>query len=299
MFEKFKKQLAEDKPKEVKQVGMNYTSLSEDVYKKKLMDINKLPDQEVFDIVSKSYRMIFDDIFVKKNPKLIHEVSTSPKFITALMQLFNNPNVAIDLDTLIYCNKMAYDYFHIYNEYEQKDSHVLELLQQLTRIINRNIIPGLIGLGLPETLAIYLANARFSSKKDFVQVRRLNVIICSEPVELMTEQMIVDIYGKLFDRITPLFEGIMYDVWEEKDFEYSMEGAREIYGTINLALLDIVNNLPNDIMEKLLTTFVDTHQMIRADNKLRFNINSFSPDDYPRLDTMIQNLKTRGIYLPS
>jgi anaerobic ribonucleoside-triphosphate reductase len=132
--------------------------------------------------------------------------------------------------------------------------------------------------------------------KENIQVKRLNLIIMNQPSEVMTVQTIVDIYGKLFDRITPLFDGIMYDHWSSEQFmNPEME---EVYATINVAILEIVNNLPEDIMYHLLRNFHETYQMLNTNKKVRFNIYSFCKEDYPRLDYTLEMLRREGVVLP-
>jgi hypothetical protein len=194
---------------------------------------------------------------------------------------------------VIYCNRLAYDYFTARGD---KDNYIRALLVSLVKVVNRAITPSLIGLGLNEDLAAYLVNARYSSQKEDIQVKRLNLVIMNQDPDIMTEQMIVDIYGKLFDRITPLFSGIMYDFWPNELF--INEEMEDVYATINIAILEIVNNLPEDIMYQLLKKFYESHQLINLDKKLRFNIYSFSKEDYPRLDYTLEVLKHEGIILP-
>ena len=112
----------------------------------------------------------------------------------------------------------------------------------------------------------------------------------------MTVQTIVDIYGKLFNRITPLFTGIMYDYWPREQF--ANQEMEDVYATINVVILEIVNNLPEDIMYQLLKNFYESHNLIHLDERVRFNIYSFCKDDYPRLDYTLNLLRQEGITLP-
>lgn len=261
--------------------------------KNRLFNMDKMSDQDLYILVSKTYPYLLDDMIMSKNAELIQFLYTNSRFIMTLNNVLSRPDVKLSYLQTVYCNKLAYDYFTARGE---KDAYIRDLLVNLIKTVNRSTTPSLIGLGLNETLVSYLTNARYSSLKENIQVKRLNLIIMNQPSEVMTVQMIVDIYGKLFDRISPLFDGIMYDHWSSEQFmNPEME---EVYATINVAILEIVNNLPEDIMYHLLRNFHETYQMLNTNKKVRFNIYSFCKEDYPRLDYTLEMLKREGVILP-
>lgn len=286
-------QIIKDLPFEVnpKNTYLSMQDTNLECIKNKLFNLDKLSDQELYNTIYTSYKYILDDIFIAKNSDLIRFLYTNSRFIMT----FTNVLSHIDLEPTetIYCNKLAYDYFTARGD---KDKYIRALLVNLVRTVNRSVMPSLIGLGLNEELAAYLVNARYSSSKENIQVRRLNVIIMNQPSEVMTVQMVVNIYGKLFDRVTPIFTGIMYDYWSSDQF--NNPEMEEVYATINVALLEIVNNLPDDIMYHLLRNFSESYNLINSDKKIRFNIYSFCQEDYPRLDYTLRMLGQDGIMLP-
>lgn len=264
-----------------------------EVIKNKLFKLGNLSDPDLYELIRKTYPYLLDEMFISKNMELITFLYTNPRFIMNLTNVLSRPDVKLSYLQTVYCNKLAYDYFTARGE---KDKYIRDLLINMVKVVNRSTTPSLIGLGLHETLVSYLTNARYSSLKDHIQVKRLNLIIMNQPSDVMTVQMIVDIYGKLFDRISPLFDGIMYDYWPpEQFFNQEME---EVYATINVALLEIVNNLPADIMYHLLKNFHETYNLVNLNKKIRFNIYSFCKEDYPRLDYTLELLKSEGIILP-
>ena len=261
--------------------------------KNRLFNLDSMSDKDLYNLVYKTYSYLLDDMIMSKNAELIKFLYTNPRFIMTLHNVLSSPDVKLSYLQIVYCNKLAYDYFTARGD---KDKYIRDLLVNLIKTVNRSTTPGLIGLGLNETLATYLTNARYSSLKENIQVKRLNLIIMNQPSEVMTVQMIVDIYGKLFDRISPLFDGIMYDYWSNDQFiNQEME---DVYATINIAILEIANNLPEDIMYHLLRNFYETYQMLNTNKKIRFNIYSFCKEDYPRLDYTLEMLKREGIILP-
>ena len=276
-----------------KTVYLSMQDSNVDYLKGRLFELDKLSDEEVYNLICKSYEYILDEMFIAKNMDLISFLYTNSRFIMTLGNVLSRPQTNLTYLQTIYCNKLAYDYFTARAE---KDEYIRALLVNLVKIVNRKVTPSLIGLGINEELACYLTNARYSSLKENIQVRRLNTSIMNQPSKIMTVQMVVDIYGKLFDRITPLFAGIMYDYWSNDQFVN--EDMVDIYATINVAILEIVNNLPQDIMYHLLKNFYESHHLINSDKRLRFNIYSFCKDDYPRLDFTLERLKQEGIVLP-
>lgn len=259
----------------------------------RLFKLDNLSDQDLYNLISKTYQYLLDEMFISGNVELISFLYTNPRFIIMLNNVLSRPDIKLTYLQTVYCNKLAYDFFTARGD---KDEYVRTLLINLIKTVNRSVTPSLIGLGLSEEIVSYLTNARYSSLKENIQVRRLNLEIMKRPTDIMTVQMIVDIYGKLFDRITPLFDGIMYDYWpNEQLVEQRVEDA---YATINIAILEIVNNLPEDIMYHLLRNFNETYQILNSNKKVRFNIYSFCKEDYPRLDYTLEMLKREGIVLP-
>lgn len=264
-----------------------------DSIKKRLFKLDDLSDEELYHLISKTYSYILDEIFISKNMDLIKFLYTNPRFLMTFNNVMSRPDVKLSYLQMIYCNKLAYDYFTAKGD---KDDYIKALLINLIKTVNRSVTPGLVGLGIGEELASYLANARFSSLKEQIQVKRLNLVIMNQSTGVMNLQMIINIYGKLFDRITPLFDGIMYDYWSSDQF--ASKEMEDAYATINVAILEIVNNLPEDIMYHLLRNFYESHQLINLNKRIRFNIYSFCEDDYPRLAYTLQLLNSEGITLP-
>lgn len=261
--------------------------------KQRLFQMDELSDKDAYDLLSKTYIYILDETFMSKNIDLLSFLYTNSKFITTLTNVLSRTDITMTYLQKIYCNRLVYDYITARGE---KDQYIRALLLNLSKVVNRQYTPGLLGLGLNEELVYLLVNARYSTLKEHIQVKRLNLIILQQPLEVMTVQKIVDIYGKLFDKITPLFNGIMYDHWSNDQF-YSHE-MEEVYATINVALLEIVNNLPEDIMYHLLKNFKESYDLMHKDEKVRFNIYSICQEDYPRLVYTLEKLKYEGITLP-
>ncbi len=263
------------------------------VLKDMLMNINNLTDQQLYNLVMGSYDNILSDIFINSSPDLQQQylnIFIHPRFLTILNQVMYK--VQLSYDNRIYCNKIIYDYLTIGNG----DQYTKDLLLALAKTVNRDIIPSLIGLGLSEDLATTLAISRFSSKKELVNIKRLNFVICTSSPEIMTEQMIVYIYEKLISNFTFLFEGTMFDLC---DYNTVTEDFAEIYSMISLAILTILNNMPSDKIRAVLVAYTgDYNSIMNTNHCVRFSMQSLSMDYY-RIIQVIEYLRTiENIYVP-
>lgn len=259
------------------------------VLKDMLMNIDNLTDQELYNLIAVSYDNILSNIFINGDTNYL-DIFTNQRFLTILNQVLYK--VQLSYDNRIYCNKIAYDYLTIgpNNEYTR------ELLIVLAKTVNRGVLPSLVGLGLSEDFATMLALSRFSSKKELVNIKRLNFTICSAPKELMNEQMIVWIYEKLISNFTDLFEGTMFDIC---DLNTVSQDYSDIYSDISLAILTILECMPTQHIQKVLSRYAaDFYSIMNINHNTRFSMQCLS-QDYARINHVVQYLKNvENIYVP-
>ncbi len=262
--------------------------LNSSLLREKLEHIDTLSDRELFLLVRDSFDSVLKQIFSNKDQDYL-KIITNTKFLIALHQVVSN----LDLNHTqrIQCNKLAYDYFTS----ENNDPYVKQLFFTLSKSVNRIVIGALCSIGLGEDLAAYLALARFSSEKEIINVKRLNFIIVSSSVEVMTEQMIIRIYEKLFDSVTPLFEGIMFDGLDMDD-EFISESMNLIYSTISLAILEILNNMTSQDIRKVLISYQGDYEALYHQTRPRFQVSAIS-GDYMRILNVIDALKEEKIFI--
>ena len=259
----------------------------------KLLQIDILSDKEVYTLVKDYYERILNHIFESKNKKEISpfiDFFTMPKFIIALTQVMYTITPGEVIRRRL--NKMSYDYL-ILKEHD-RDEYVCGLLMALSKTVNRDKIPRLCALPLPENLASLLALSRYSSEKEMINVKRLNRVLMNQPIDTLSEQKIVDIYLALFDHVLPLFIGVMLDV---SSMQTLSSNAAEVYSLITLCILDIINELPISDIKKALTMFEEERKIQYSDYPIRLNLQSCSPDDYPRILTAIDSLKSEGVFI--
>ncbi len=269
----------------------NNPMINSNLLKEKIEHIDKLSDRDLYNLVKESFDSVLKQIFTNNsNSQEYLNIITNTRFLTALNQVV----LSLDLTHTqkIYCNKLAYDYFTI----ENTDPYVKQLFFSLSKSVNRSIIGTLCSIGLKEDLASYMALARYSSEKEIINVKRLNFIITSSDEDLMNEQMIIKIYEKLFDHITCLFEGIMFDTLDF-DAEYVTDSMGMIYSTISLAILEILNNMPSQDIRKVLISYHGDYEALYRDHqKPRFQLSAISTD-YQRILDVIDALKLESIFI--
>lgn len=277
-------------------IELDFTSnivMDEKMLLQKLSTIDVMDGAELYKIVQDYYRTILDNIFQNKEQgqwSPFTYLFMIPKFIITLTQVMyaETPNDTVRRRL----NKMSYDYL-VLKEHDQ-DKYVSGLLMSLSKAINKDKIPKLCTLQLSEDFASLLLLARYSSEKEIINVKRLNRVLINQPVNSLSEQKIVDIYIQLFDHVLPLFTGIMLDVMPTQTMTPDMQ---EIYGLITLAGLDIMNELPLQDIKAGLTMFNDDRRIQYSDMPLRMNLESCSPEDYPRFLAAIDELKSEGVYI--
>ena len=207
-------------------------------------------------------------------------------FIRAINSIPNNYNIVLA------CNKLAYDYFTSENPLPE----IKKMYLNLSRSVNRQVINSLITLGLDENTASNLAFCRYSSKKERTNVKRLNFVLYNKDPNVMTEQMIIWIYEKMFDHISDLFYGIMFEVYPPEQEQEFGENFMEIYGSTGNAVLTILNNMSSDNIRKVLTVY-SNDWMMSGRPPVRFSLRSLSAD-FSRISNTVEFLNETGTPIP-
>lgn len=261
------------------------------LFKEKLKKYNLLNDKELYELLHDNYITIFCDIFVNNDSSFL-DLFTEERFLTMMIRVINCTN-NIPTDTKLFCNKLAYDY--ITNSTDDNEK-INSLFFSLSKSVNRSIIPILLGIGLDDDLSAYIALAFNSSQKDFVNIKRLNLILMKSSPSIMTEQRIVWIYEKLFKSFTSLFEGTMFDVYDQTKISEDMD---LIYSTCNLAILDILNSMESNDIRKILISYAGDYEILyNSITSVRFSMHTLS-NDYYRINNVINALASNeGIYVP-
>lgn len=278
-------------------VGFDYTSMlkmtPERLADKMESEFETMEYKDAYILVRDNYSLIISDIFEKKERKEVSKFIkyfTNSVFITCLTQTMYSETP--DKRTKMRLNKMCYDYLMLKSD---KDEYIVTLLKALSKTVNRDIIPRLCAdIRLSEDHAAFVAMSRYSSENENTNIKRLNRTIMQMKLADITEQKIVDIYLLLFDRVLPLFTGVMLDVYSPQNLSGE---AEEIYGLITLAILDIMNELPIADIKRGLILFDEDRKMLYPDSSLRMNFKSCSEEDYPRFIRALDELELEGTHI--
>ena len=264
-----------------------YTSNSLDHYGRLRSIGSNTSEGEIFDILKNSYPVLLSEEVVKKNKDLVRNLFTNDKVLLMLDKLLSN--TLITQEQRVYLNKIIYSM--IINNVTTSE-YAYSLLMSIAK--NNNPEAGTLALYLPTNVANALAVMRNSSFKEMNNVRRVNdFMLHSLSLNDNTEQTIVNIYDTLYRSVTSLFEGIMIDV---KDMSSLSETEREIYGLQGIAILDIIEQMPIQYIEKVLTTYYGDLHMTFLDCPTRFSLLSIAACDYPRITDVNKRVSAMGGY---
>lgn len=252
--------------------------------------INNYSDAELYNLLSNNLRGFLLNISERTDQRYIKMI-ISDRFLRVLIQVILN--IELDYMNKIYLNKLCYDYLTLDDVY--KNSIISDLIYHLAKITNKTHIPILIGYGIPEKIACYIVLSRFSNNDEFLNIIRMNFVILNANIN-MTEQMIVNIYQTLFDRVTQLFEATMLDTIDTTE-EWYTEEIDERYSLITLALLDILNSLPSDGIRRVLVDYSKVYNSSYFGSSTRCDLRCLSAD-YIRIRNIVEQLIFEGIKIP-
>lgn len=259
-------------------------------FSSRLSEVNHMQDKDVFDFINTNINSICISIMQSD------ELTVSTLLNLRFFRIFSDVVSAIPLDYRIrLCvNMICYDYF--IEGYDDKEFKRMAVA--LVRTINRKEIEKLRAIGLDTDIATNLTLAKFASTDEYLNIRRLNFVICSKSPLIMSEQMIVWIYEIFFDKIGDLFCGTMLGYLVPDDIDGTDENDEflEILSIVHLSLLDIVNNLSTiDIYTLLRRYSIEWDYAGKPETYIR--LKSISAD-YSRIQSVVDALYKENIYFP-
>ena len=270
------------KPEQIFDLNLYQSSNNFDYVQEVLVDYENLSDAQFMGIFKDNYSLILNKIIEDpvKYRNLLN-LFTIPKTLILICNVFNS-GVPLTSDDRTWLNKLVYDYI-VLKEVGEYSEEIERIMIKLGHIVNRELVPQVQVLGISEDLSIRICIWSNSSKKERINILRLNILIMNQSSELMTDRMITNIYNIILKgrSMTKILEGILFDVWDQEDID--TEDKEEIYANINLALLNLLEDLPSDILKGSLDNFMYERINLYPEAKIRFNIRSFVETDYPRL----------------
>jgi len=262
--------------------------LNKTFFKNKLAS-NQLNEYELASLIKNNIETMADDIL--GGDQFYSPYLMNPSFVKAFIRAISS--IPIGYKERLLCNKIVYDYF----TFDNPDRSLKEQYLSMARIVNQDIIHRLQSIGVDENTACNLALARYSSKNEKTNVKRLNFVIYHKDPEIMTEQRVVWIYEKLFaPHMNDLFQATMFEVYPPIQQQEFGENFMEVYGVVGLAVLCILNNMKSDDIRRILIGYHSEWEY-KGHPEVRFGLRSLS-EDYSRIARMVEMLHQQGIDIP-
>lgn len=274
---------------EQKELDISQTNINSDYFKQKIQYIDSMSDIEVTNLIKSCLDQVVQGI--NSNDSFFGNLAMNHKFIDSFTKVMST--IPIDFQRRLSCNKLAYDYLTLG---DSGDKFIKRKMFNLSLAANKQPIMQLRAIGLSEDIASNLALARYSSVSEVINVKRLNFVICNMDESIMTEQMIIWIYEKLFNRISALFEGTMTEYYTEEDEEVLGESFMNIYSTVSLAVLTILNNMSLVDIRRVLIGYCGNWSF-SGKPYVRFSLRSLS-NDFSRINSVVEGLLREGIIVP-
>lgn len=264
-----------------------------EILKQNIDHVNDMSDSELRSFIKKCFKSIMRDLFGAEMPKYI-KYFQDVRFLNAFIDVVLSLEF-IDKEDIIRINTMCYHYITLPKD--KQDYRVLDRMMQLSNIVNKLNIPRLLGLGLSSNLASILLIARYSDIDLNVCVKRVDFIIITQPKELMSEKMIEEIFKIIYnvmDDFHRIFPYIMMDTLPEYDENnpntfWVTDDIQEVNSTLNLAILNIIDNLPSQTIRGIILNYSEAMSMIYKNQTVRFSLRNLS-EDYYRINNIINSI---------
>ena len=289
-LERFFEQSKNLKPQETKMVEVSFDSFNAAQFKNNIVGcVHTMDDYTLCTFLKNNIEALCQDIMKEQiAPYASH--FQNEKFVNALIKAISS--IPINNDIVVACNRVIYDYFTL----ENADKRIKQLYLTIAKIVNKNLINSLLSIGLDDDTASNLAICRHSSMNEKTNVKRLNFTIYFKDSEMMTEQKIVWIYEKMFDRVSDLFQAIMFETYTPQQEEVFNHNFPENYSTVSLAILCILNNMRSVDIRRVLLGYHSEWEY-KGKPRVRFSLHALS-NDYSRIINVVESLTQEGTYIP-
>ena len=289
-LERFFEQSKNLKPQETKMVEVSFDSFNAAQFKNNIVGcVHTMDDYTLCTFLKNNIEALCQDIMKEQIAPYAGHFQNE-KFVNALIKAISS--IPINNDIVVACNRVIYDYFTL----ENADKRIKQLYLTIAKIVNKNLINSLLSIGLDDDTASNLAICRHSSMNEKTNVKRLNFTIYFKDSEMMTEQKIVWIYEKMFDRVSDLFQAIMFETYTPQQEEVFNHNFPENYSTVSLAILCILNNMRSIDIRRVLLGYYSEWEY-KGKPRVRFSLHALS-NDYSRIINVVESLAQEGTFIP-
>lgn len=294
MFKDFFKEVKE-KSEPASYVNIDISKMSAlniDYFREQLLhNLNNLADNDLYSFISANYKTVLQDIIDKRDERYLNIVSNT-RFISIFNEVLRHNT--LNIMEIKNCNKIAYSF--LTHNLTSDNEYARTLYLNMSSIVNSHIVMKLIAIGISEEFACMLAIARNSHNNELYNSKRVNNVIISNRT-LLTEQTIIRIFETMYDEFYILFNGVMYDVYSEQELDAISEEASQIYSNMSLALIDMMNVLPEQVIYLVLVEYISVNNTAKDYNDTRFKLYSLNNTDYYRILQVLDKVITEnGFY---
>lgn len=259
-----------------------YKSL-EDQFK----DLTTMDDIILGTLIKEYWTRIVDEAYTKSDNAVNRIfIFTNIKFIKGLTKYLSSVNIGnIDFFRIARINSMAYNYCKC-----TQDSEIIKAFKNLTKLINRSMIGKLNSyVTVDEDTANELVVARYSSEDMAEAATALNSVIMKTS---MSSENIIDVYHVLYDHISEIFTGVMYDC--RSSFADSHE--QEMYEKCSTAILDYLNMQERGVIYGCLDYYTQNSTFFYQGRSKRMHLRTIPIDKYERILWQIKELEITKNY---
>lgn len=297
--------LAQPKPKAlVEPVNVAGTfGTNPKVFYQRFYNFKTMSQEEKFKLVADTYEIVLkyaSHNSSKDELEVVYQLFSDADYVSVLGDVLNQ--IYLNTELITNCNRILYDMGYGKIKEENVVDDAMEAYQnKLAYAVNKEMIRQISGLNVPDSnkdlgkIAVWANSQEFS----FNNVKRLNRHLVYEGWKQCDEYFLVALYQEIFPSMTILTEGIMFDVWSMSQVQALKEDQQNVFYSINLALLDMLEQCTTAILTQVLRSYsTDWVGIIRNNIPYpRFSM-ILSEADFPRLTSTIKMLEARGIYMP-
>lgn len=258
-----------------------------------LMNVSKMNDQELFEFVKVHYKNILGTVF--DNPEKI-KYFIDIRFLQAITSVISNTK--IDHLTKMNACKIVYDYMSL--PIDKRDPMVYTCIQNFGKAVLKDTIMYLVSNGIPEYYVLYMTCALYSSKSMHLNIQRMHYIIATSEPGTFTEQGIINTYIHMSRYHDLTMSYLLSSFMLNEDRNIQNEYMSEMYSTISLAILDMLNSMTSQDIKTVLTVYSNEFIMKYGGdrNLVRFSLRDGISGDYDRIKEIANNLTDSGYYVP-
>ena len=262
-----------------------------------LHNIDSMSEENVYNLLSKEYPIIFEQIFREKD-KSFDFLLESKKFLIIMTQVvITHP---VKYDDLIHLNSFIYNYL-VYNDATKENEYLRHLLFIFGEALNKKPVRLLLGCELDNRLAIFLAISLRSSFNQMENIRRFNFSLATAVPHIITVAKAIDIYEALFDNVTDLIVGTLFDtsIMANYDNKWVTPEIRQADYNITIAILNILESMVPYEISKVLYSIANEFKWKGCKQGLcKISFDKLNRSKYVKISILVDQMKGEGIIFP-